>query len=351
MSSIFDRIFRYRQSEHKTPREDYFTETFVGVLNRCEPLRTAFVGWLIPIQPPNIKLARIETQRSFTVGRIRRRPDIWMEVFDADGKRHLAIIENKIDSGEGENQLSDYAKILARNEGVESRTLVYITKFSTEPQFLVRRGIRFRHLKWFQVYATLLKQQQDAEGIGELARELLQLMEDWNMGGTLSAAHLRATVISLGANVGNRLQEIQNEAWDCSGIGKCLEHRWMHRNWRYFPERGVQTSPPILDYEIRMWMGFRFDRRDADWDVGRLELPAPAVTVYRDDEDAKDAKEFPRPSDSWIDPVEGMSPPGLWVRQPVPGEVPRHGDALDEYYRDFFLAAFTELKSVFESGK
>ena len=46
MSSIFNRIFRYRQREQRTPREDYFTETFVAVIEKYDELRIALVAWL-----------------------------------------------------------------------------------------------------------------------------------------------------------------------------------------------------------------------------------------------------------------------------------------------------------------
>jgi len=56
MASIFNRIFKYRQSEHKTPSEDYFTETFVAVLKRCKPLRFEFASWLMDdLETENVK--------------------------------------------------------------------------------------------------------------------------------------------------------------------------------------------------------------------------------------------------------------------------------------------------------
>ena len=124
MPGVFSRIFRYRQSESKSPSEDYFTETFVAVLEECKPLCTAFIEWLIGrenIERGNIKTVLIETQKTFAEGR----PDIWVEVRDNADRRHVAIVENKIDARQGENQLSNYASILEGKRSVESRTLVY----------------------------------------------------------------------------------------------------------------------------------------------------------------------------------------------------------------------------------
>ena len=355
MSSIFNRIFQYRQSEHKTSREDYFTETFVAVLNskRCEPLRVEFASWLMDdLEQENVKAVRIKTQKSFRVNSdgARRRPDVWLEVSDAADRNHVAIIENKIDSVEGKNQLSDYARILEGERGAKSRTLVYITKYSEPVNFTPRDNVKFIHLKWLDVYRKLeAVQQRTPEEVGELPVELLRLMEDWNMDGTLSAAHLRAAVTCIGTEVGKKLQEIQNDAWYRSGIDVALENKWAPGRWSYSPvERGAQSSAPIREYGIGLWMGFRFDRRDSDWNVDTLELPSPAVTVFPH---GTGVREMPRPSKHWSGPVEGMAESDLWVRQPVEGEVPRHGDPLAEYYRDFYCDAFTELKRVLVFGQ
>ena len=349
MSSIFDRIFKHRQSDHNTPSENYFTETFVAVLERCEPLRVSFAAWLVDLEPEIVKVVHFKTQKSFSIDRngARRQPDVWLEVRDAADKRYVAIIENKIDSVEGKNQLSDYARIIEREQGAKSRTLVYITKYSEHLNFQATDNIKFTHLKWSDVYWKLEEvRQRTSEGVGDLPVELLSLMEDWNMDGTLSAAHLRAAVTCIGTEVGKKLQEIQNDAWDRSGIGLQLENNWMSGNWRYSPvERGGQSSPPIREYGIGLWMGFRFDRRDADWNVDTLELPSPAVTVFPH---GVGDKKLPRPSEHWSGPVGGMGDSDLWVRQPVTGKMPRHGESLAEYYRDFYYDAFTELVTALE---
>ena len=162
MSSIFNSIFKYRQRELRTPREDYFTETFVAVIESYEHLRIAMAAWLLGIDHLDIQRVRIETQRQFRVGEIgnRRRPDIWMEVGDASGTCHWIIVENKIDSGEGENQLADYADRL-RTSGLESRTLVYITKYFSEPIFNDKDSVRFKPLRWSQVYDFLRTERQN----------------------------------------------------------------------------------------------------------------------------------------------------------------------------------------------
>ena len=352
MSGIFSRIFRYRQSESRTPSEDYFTETFVAVLDRCEPLRNAFIEWLIGpeiVKRENIKPVRIQTQKTFAMGR----PDIWVEARDHADKRHVVIVENKVDASQGENQLSNYASILQGMCSAESRTLVYITKHSEQPDFQGGQNIRFKHRRWFEVYRTLAKvQHADALSCGDLGRELLRLMEDWNMDGTLSAAHLRAGVIYIDAKVEETLRNAQDEAWEESGIDEFLHGKWMRaRNWDTFRSGpGAQTSPPIMPYGVRLWMAFRFARHDEDWDVSELELPSPVVTVSPAPNVEVD-RDLPQRPEDWTGAVEGLSDQDLWIRQPTQGQVPRYGDSLYDYYKDFFRMAFTEFREALENDR
>ena len=351
MSSIFSRIFSYRRSKHRTPSEDYFTETFVAVLKRCGPLRTAFVEELLGMDRENIDAIRLETQKSFKVGRdcTRRRPDVWVEARDVADRRHVAIIENKIDSKEGENQLSDYAEILEGERGAKSRTLVYVTKYSEETNFRRRENLRFKHLKWFEVYGTLTKElQKSTEGIGDLPGELLKLMEDWNMDGTLSAAHLRAAVTCFDAGVGQKLHAIQDDAWSASRIGEVLDRERMPGNWKYGYAKGTQTSPPIIPYGVRLKMAFRFDRRDEGWDVDHLELPCPVVTLRPNGEQHQ---ELPQRPENWTGAVEGMWQKNLWVRQPTQDQIPHYGYSLHDYYKDFFHIALSELREALEGDQ
>ena len=348
MSGIFSRIFRYRQSESRTPSEDYFTETFVAVLERCEPLRTAFIEWLIDaenMERGNITSVRIVTQKRFAEGK----PDIWVEVRDHADRRHVAIVENKIDARQGENQLSNYASILEGKRSAESRTLVYLTKYSEEPNYQRRENICFKHRRWFDVYRTLAKvQHAAAPDCGDLGSELLRLMEDWNMDGTLSAAHLRAGVVYIDAKVEDTLRNAQDEAWEKSGIDKFLHGKWMpDKKWDYRSGPGAQTSPPIMPYGVRLKLAFRFDRHDEDWDVSELELPSPAVTVSPAPNVQGD-RELPQPPENWTGAVEGMWEQNLWIRQPTKDQIPSYGDSLYDYYKEFFRKALYEFREELE---
>jgi len=345
MSSIFNRIFQYRQREQRTPREDYFTETFVAVIERYDELRDALAGWLAGVEVEKIQSVRIETQRSFSVADSgnRRRPDIWMEVKDVDDACHWVIVENKIDSGEGDNQLADYAKILESHSGLVTKSLVYITKFSSSTDPPSAKEVKFKHLRWSRVYDFLQKELRDANESWELAIELSKLMEDWNMSGKLSKSQLRSAVICFDSNVGDELKRIQDDAWVSSGIDEILVNEMKPRKWS--KSFGEYWSD-IPGYGINLWMGFRFNRRDEAWNVEDIELPSPFVAVKPIEENKEIGGRLQQPSNHWEGPfaVKEMNDEYKWVRQPVAGEMPRLGEPLDEFYKNFFQRALDEIK-------
>ena len=352
MSGIFNRIFRYRQREGRTPSEDYFTEVFVAVIERHDELgRALAAAWLNDLDASDIRSVSIKTQRKFSLMSIgvNRKPDIWMEAIDSSNERHWILVENKIDSAEGENQLKDYARILGEAQGLKSRTLVYITKYSSETSFCGDGTVSFRPLRWPEVYVFLQNELQDYTGDRELAVELLKLMEDWNMDGMLSAKHLRAAVICFDSGIGGKLQELQDEAWVSSGIGAVIKNQMAGRwYWSYGRDRGEQYANEIPKYGIKLWMGYRFNRRDEAWDVDKFELPSPVVTVSLAGTNKEVGERLSRPSEYWTGPVQGMAQDDKWVRQPEQGEIPQFGEPLDEYYRNFFHRAFVELKLALE---
>ena len=351
MSSIFNRIFQYRQREHRTPSEDYFTETFVAVIEKYDELRRAFAAWLINGEEGlDLQSVRMQTQRGFIVGDsgVGRRPDIWIEATDADDARHWIIVENKIDSGEGEDQLTDYAKILAEASDLESRTLVYITKYSFETDFCENDTVNFKHRRWSEVYRFLKEELQGDNDNRELAFELLSLMEDWNMDGTLSAAHLREAVAFCNSEVWGKLRILEDEAIASSEIMVVLRNKMNRTQWitdpiQYPLQRWIQKIP---GYGICLWVGVRVDRRDEDWEVQRIELPSPFVAVYPDGEDSEVGERLERPTERWTGPKSWGG--SKWIRQPAESEIPRMGGPLDEFYKNFFRDAFEELKQALE---
>ena len=345
MASIFDRIFWYRQSNGRTPSEDYFTELFSAVLEKCEALGTTIVGKLISLN--DITTARIQTQKYFRS--FRRRVDMYVTMRDGAGREHVMIIESKLDSVQAENQLADYIEILARHRDATTRTLIYVTRKSEKLDVPTlenqQPSVSFKHLRWSQVYDWIKEcaetlDEHDAAW-KELLNELLALMEDWNMGGEIGARLMRAALVfhnSLDSG-GRLVQEIIDPAWEESDIQSVLGDT--NGRWSYYYRYSWQTSPSLTDFgNVRIGMGFHFYRRDDVWNVDDLELPSAAVTVI-----GEEADDFRRPSRKWQPgSVDGMDEGDLWVRQTR--RPPRHGASLGEFYSAFFLGAFQELRNV-----
>ena len=128
MASIFDRIFRYRQSDSRTPREDYFTETLADVLEKHEALGAAFIGYLTSCA--DIQRIDIQTQKRFADAQ--RRPDVFVTARDSANGRHVLIVENKIDALESENQLRGLHEITeARKKRIFKDSCLHYAKLQT----------------------------------------------------------------------------------------------------------------------------------------------------------------------------------------------------------------------------
>lgn len=344
MTSIFSRIFRYRQSEGRTPREDYFTETFADVLCKSKLFKKVFLMWLFDeLELENIRSIRLETQKRF--GNLR--PDIFVKVGDTDNMSCVAIIESKIDSCLGEGQLEAYDGILSNYwPNAQSRILVYITKHNEDiGDYQAPDDVIFRQCRWSNLYKKFVEAKQERpEEVGALEHELLKFMEDWQMNGGIKPAHLRSLITCVNTGVGERLTEIQDQAWHDSGLNDVWINTQTQGNWNYSEKwQGGQYSNRNLDYGVRIWMGFRYDRRDTGWNVDDREIPCPAVSLARVD-DANNM--FPQP-ENWTNP-DGIEffDGELWVRQPTQEEIqgiPNYGEPLDDYYSTFFMTAFTEF--------
>ena len=234
MPSIFSRIFPHRQSEGKTPREDFFTETFAAVLDNSELFSNEFAKWLFELENCEEVSIDIKTQKNIDG----RRPDIYVKVLNKINENYyVAIIESKIDSSEGKHQLKAYKEILSNNwPNAELKILVYITKYNED----IGEGVNpeFRQHRWSDLYKRFAKVKQECpEEVGALECELLKLMEDWNMDGSINAAHLRSFITCFDNGVGERLTNLQNDAWYASGLGNVLEKTegtiWTHQySWK-----------------------------------------------------------------------------------------------------------------------
>ena len=214
-TDLFSRLFRYRPTHGRVPWEDWFTESFAAVLDRYPKLGAAYAGYLIG---RDVETADIETQRTFDSAR----PDMWVDARDADGGRHVVMVEHKMGAPAEGPQLRSYEQRLqGLTLTVETRTLVHIAGSSARPEFeKTAAGVSFKCLAWFRVYRWLERWAVRARTDGdstEFVDELLKFMEKWGMTIEISMNELMAATAYRTNQVERRLLQILDSAWDDCG--------------------------------------------------------------------------------------------------------------------------------------
>lgn len=331
MTSVFGQLFKYRPRENRLPQEDFFTEALAGVLQKTpDVLRTQFVQWLIRHDDyeVEIKEADIYTQKQVSGGRL----DIYIDARSADG-RHVVAVENKISAKEGEDQLDRYLEHLRTEKDVVTRTLVYITRISA-PNFQAKRNnVRFNPLKWFQVYRWF---KESPESENAFLRDLLELMEEWNM-----TIELNLNATDLAAAVSYK-KSAEEQFWNVLNMvkGELVIKKYTGKWLSYFL---AYCTPYLGNSRIYLYFGFDVDREDDDWNVEKLCIPSAFVGVRGKD----DKPEFlERLSDYWTDVPQYMDwNDGLRVRQ-MSKKLLVSKDSLGEAYLDFFNTAIRDFKKV-----
>lgn len=280
MDSVFARLFRYRPSVDRLPQEDFFTEALAGVLLADRLFREAFVSWLIDREVDHVG---IETQKSVGAD---NRIDIWIEARnDSLGSRHVVAMENKIQAGEGTDQLARYEAQLKCDADADTRTLVYATLherrcFDPTPK---DPEVRFRPVHWFQVADwirrwTLRCGTTADERCIVMAHELLLLMENWNMAMNLNADDLTAAT-AYRRSVEDKLVQILEDTKATCQLPGTTGNQWS-RTPRYSRRYLCYSSPWVDDQEdVYVEFGFDFDRDDAGWNVAELRLPSAYFAV------------------------------------------------------------------------
>lgn len=202
MTSLFGRMLPLFTGVRRV--EDLFTEVVARLFERRPDI---CLGWLeelaltSPTREDRPRYVHVSTQRTFV--RLDKhetdsRPDLIVGITFASGDdesepcTEIMLIESKIRSWEGKDQLKRYAAHLSTLPGVR-KTLVYITRAydpKVEEEILIgTQGIRFRQLRWHDFYRFLQSVKKDA-----LAEEVMLFMEEQGMARShrLSAADLMA---------------------------------------------------------------------------------------------------------------------------------------------------------------
>ena len=336
MESLFKRLFRYRPTEGRQPREDWFTESFAAVLDRQPRLGGAYAARLIG---RDVETADIETQRTFDVAR----PDMWIDARDADGRRHVVMVEHKMGAPAERPQLEAYERRL-RGLTAETKTLVHIAGSTEAPDFDVTdSSVRFECLRWFEVYRWLRCWAASARSAGEavqLVDELLKFMKERGMSIEIGMEELAAYTVCKASGVEQRLEQLLDAVWDDCRMTDALgetEGNWRRPN----KEFGDWESPKIVRHGVKVIYGFDFEREDSEWDADRLRLPSAYVGIWRSESDGACA--LPCPT-GWKERPKAWPESCVWACEI--GELRLRGGSLSTSYLEFFTGAFTALKAV-----
>ena len=269
MSGVFLRLFKYRPGDGRVSQEDFFTEALAGVLDASLSLRVDFVRRLIGAE--GIEAAHVSTQQGLAGdGRV----DMWIEARGVGKTRHLLAIENKIGASVGRDQLRAYDRALRATGHAGSRTLACVTRHE-RPSFTSAPTVTFRPVYWNEVARWFREwfRSHSKEPVAPLVRELLLLMEEWEMDVHLTADDLAAATrhrTSVERQVLQILDEVYAECKIPQGQG----------NWVFNRQLLCYTSRRFSK-AMKAWaeFGFDFERDDAGWSVPRLGLPSAYFAV------------------------------------------------------------------------
>lgn len=195
MSSLLGRLVRLFPDS--VPLEDLFTEAVARLFETKPELCIRWLeeaGLLFPTPAEEIgeRYVRVSSQRSFTSLEhhdTASRPDLLIEVYrssredsrDGGPGADVVMVESKIASGEGQDQLRRYAVHLDGMAGYDGKTLLYVTRaYDPKDRHTILAGlddnVRFTQLRWHDFYRFLTTVEKDA-----LVEEVMTFMEEQGM--------------------------------------------------------------------------------------------------------------------------------------------------------------------------
>lgn len=188
MTSLLGRLLRL--FPESVPLEDLFTEAVARLFEIRPQLCLKWLedaGLISEAGEEEPRYVRVSTQESFIPledHEIGSRPDMILRVYgareeDVESSVEYVLLESKIGSGEGQDQLKRYAGHLNVMRA-DRKTLVYITRAydPKDPQKIVdsASGIKFRQMRWHDFYKFLQTVEKDT-----LVEEVMAFMEEQGM--------------------------------------------------------------------------------------------------------------------------------------------------------------------------
>jgi hypothetical protein len=157
---LFSRLLRLHTAS--VPLEDFFTEV-VAHLFTTSP--QTCLEWIERAQLSDSKYDQVHVSTQYVLDPLEHyiigsRPDMLIELSDKQNTDAI-LIESKIGSREGSEQLRRYAELLHAMPDIKGKTLVYITRDfdpKSREEILTNLGggsVRFVQLRWHDFYAGM----------------------------------------------------------------------------------------------------------------------------------------------------------------------------------------------------
>lgn len=350
--SIFNRLYSYRPQENRLQEENFFTEAFVGVMEREPELLKEVFRYLTGQEAKHVEISSQVSYPSAMTRDGNIRPDITIRGRDEDGGWHIVFVESKLGSKERADQLNEYGEVLLNERG-KSKTIVYITQFSDELKTISpEKGISLKQRRWYEIYHFLINQRELEEKENNLLGELIKFMEELDMTFDIKLNQLLAGVtFSRGQN---KFRDLLNQAWAMGGLGKYVEQNY---EGKWVPSKLSSkidwTTPSFGKDRIQLIYGIWFNTKDkGDYDLifDNPDLPSLYLAIAK-----WPKKEIKTVYDKYRDYFDELSHKKNWKLLEKPKyvilrknyNISHFGSSdLSQELLDFFLSSFNEIKDA-----
>lgn len=234
---LFNRLYKYRQSDLKHQKENFLTEIFAYCLKYDEIFRRNFLNKIGFIE--KVETFDIDTQRSH---KLYGRPDVYIEI----NKNTIIIIECKVESTQEKTQLERYHTILSKEPKSKNRYLI-LTKYYEET-WVKSSKINFKHLRWYEIYSMNL------ECTNEICKELANYLKEEKMDSNISFLKSEIGALKSYNNAVSKMKEfIERINEYIKSIDKSLKNKTIKKI-----ERTNEYGSMIVTRhkELKLWVGF-----------------------------------------------------------------------------------------------